>query len=821
MALEIISTIHLDLKHPNTEVVHSVQYDTAGRIKAYLLNDGEAWEVPAGVDGMVSFRKSDNIGGFYDTTELGENAVSIDGSDRSIIYITLDEQTTTTATTAGHPVQMQVNFYNTQGKRLSTFAFQMQVQASAVYDSDIQSQWTFRVLSQALGQVIRNQEDAIAWMEENIRTQAGYVVDDTLKVSGAAGDAKKIGELFDTIVMVSDTQPESEWNRVWIDPDDNDVEIPTMDEINDLKSAKANVSDVSYIDQKTVGHAEKTGDKFIIGECDPRNFINDTDTQGVIHGINRFNINTAVFSMSGYGSSYTITKENNGIRIETTINNTTSSHYAKAEYVAEFDGLLYLSCDAKLVSGKVNVLCMMMKVNGTIIERTYGEGLLYIAANVNAGDTVEIGFYGHIREGVASISAYTNIMLAYGGLYHYTNYVPDSYTGEVVDVISEKALTTYISDASYQSTPKWVYFTELLPDAIGLPASNNNLPTSVEVVSDISLPIVPYTTLYGSTQNGISITTTGSLAIRVDSMNKTALTAWLAEHLVTIKYKTGETSSGSLISPEKFQQGIVLTYSTVQTIKYRYTKKYQKGTILFFGDSITGMFAGNTSYTDIINMESGYDTINCGFSGTGYCDHSSENYLPFSANRLIQAVVDDDYSLQDASSLVNPDSTNYNPLYAEHLQKLKSANFNNIDYVVFFYGTNDWGTNTILLSDDDPSTEEKQRTNVQDAVIYCIGQLIAKYPNLRVLVVAPYWRSISDDKDSNIDPNTNGVYLYEFSDKIVEFASTYFNVPTINLYRSFGANAITNRYFTKDGTHPNERGKHIIADRIMNCISLY
>ncbi|MBR2256297.1 MAG: hypothetical protein IJ899_02945 [Blautia sp.] len=309
MALDIISTINLDLKRPNTETVYAVQYDTAGRIKAQLTNDGEAWHVPSSAGGMVSFRKSDNIGGFYDTTELGEVAVSVDENDDSIIYIALDAQTTITATPLDHPVQMQINFYNSQGKRLSTFAFYLRVQASVLFDGDqderpAASEWTFRILTGALGQTIKNQEDAIKWMADNIRTQAGYVVDDTLKVPGAAGDAKKIGELFEEIVKISDSMPGyfptmdtervgstkyytrsgtspdyvyteftgatfatgvtyyeySPWNRIWIDPDDNDVVIPTMDDIDELNRHLSDVTEaiediskrINLFDKRTV-----------------------------------------------------------------------------------------------------------------------------------------------------------------------------------------------------------------------------------------------------------------------------------------------------------------------------------------------------------------------------------------------------------------------------------------------------------------------------------------------------------------------------------------------------------------------------------------
>ena len=597
------------------------------------------------------------------------------------------------------------------------------------------------------------------------------------------------------------------------------------DEITELKSAinkKSNLIDVPYIEQNTVGIAEKTGTVFIVNEPEPRNFTNETNAQGMIHGINRFNIDSVLFSMSGYSAHYTITKQNNGIKIETDLTSTSSSHYAYAEYTAEFEGTLYLSCDAKLISGKINTLAMRLLVNGTEVGMAYGEGRLYLAADVVPNDVVRICFYGHINEDVGSTTAYENIMLSYGGLYPFVPYKADVPTGVVKNVYTEKALSDYMDGATYNSTPKYVTITAFMPDAIGLPSDNNTPISNMTVICDEQIPITDYNTLYrDNTMTGIAVRDNGLLTIRVNGLNKTGLTKWLVSHPLTVKYKTGETAEGGDISPDVFQQGIILTYSNSQIVKYNFTKRNNNGTIVCFGDSITGMFTGKCAYTDMIDIISGYRAINCGFSGTGYCDHNNSNYLPFSANRLIQAVVEDDYTLQDASPFIDPSASAYSSLYAEHLQNLKNIDFGGVDYVSFFYGTNDWGTNKILLSDDDENTENKQRTNVEDAVIYCIGQLITKYPHIRVIVVCPYWRSIQNGKDSNLDPNSNGDYLFEFSDKIAEFASTNFNVPVLNLYRSFGANAITNRYYTKDGTHPTERGKRIIAKRIIKCLDEY
>ena len=95
MALDIITSINLDMKAPNAEVVYGNQYDTVGYVVAQLLNDGEKWSVPTGSKSVVSYMKTDRIGGYYDTTTINETAVIFPTSDRSKVRIALDEQTLT------------------------------------------------------------------------------------------------------------------------------------------------------------------------------------------------------------------------------------------------------------------------------------------------------------------------------------------------------------------------------------------------------------------------------------------------------------------------------------------------------------------------------------------------------------------------------------------------------------------------------------------------------------------------------------------------------------------------------------------------------
>lgn len=238
MALNLIANITLDMLHPyaSSTIVQVNQYDTAGSIKATLLNDGVSWNVPQGAKAVVMFKKTDNIGGFYDVTELNPEsaAVTVDSNDRSIIYITLDQQTTTTATTAGQYVNMQVAFYQ-NGARLSTFAFYMQVQPSVVTSGDIHSNWLFNILSQEIAQILTDAttpEFISQWLENNITQETGYVIDDSLTIHGAASDAQATGKM----VTVSDTNPGISANKVWVKKTPSEIVVPTEDEVEDLRN---------------------------------------------------------------------------------------------------------------------------------------------------------------------------------------------------------------------------------------------------------------------------------------------------------------------------------------------------------------------------------------------------------------------------------------------------------------------------------------------------------------------------------------------------------------------------------------------------------
>lgn len=180
MALETITEINLDTSLPGTEAVHAKQYDTVRKVKAHLFDHNVKWLVPSSnYVAVVGFKKTNRVGGFYDYTEDGVLAVSVDSSDRSIITIALDRNTVTTPSTSSNPVLVEITFYDSISTgRLSTFSFNLIVEAAAVSELDLASNPYFNILAEDIKRVLEA-EQAMTGLDAT-----------AIKVSSTATDLK-------------------------------------------------------------------------------------------------------------------------------------------------------------------------------------------------------------------------------------------------------------------------------------------------------------------------------------------------------------------------------------------------------------------------------------------------------------------------------------------------------------------------------------------------------------------------------------------------------------------------------------------------------
>ena len=192
-ALQVLSVIDLDTSQPFVSVVHAKQYDTVRTVVANLYFSGVKWYVPSSnIYTMVSYRKDDRIGGFYDQTEQGDKAVIVNGDDRSVIYINIDRNVVTTATNHDIPtaysngVQVEVVFINTlTNARLSSFSFYVDVEEVSVTEASLVNNPNFNILAGQIAEVLHIDE-SMAGLDASA-TRLPPNVSPTATVTGGTG----------------------------------------------------------------------------------------------------------------------------------------------------------------------------------------------------------------------------------------------------------------------------------------------------------------------------------------------------------------------------------------------------------------------------------------------------------------------------------------------------------------------------------------------------------------------------------------------------------------------------------------------------------
>jgi len=145
-----------------------------------------------------------------------------------------------------------------------------------------------------------------------------------------------------------------------------------------------------------------------------------------------------------------------------------------------------------------------------------------------------------------------------------------------------------------------------------------------------------------------------------------------------------------------------------------------------------------------------------------------------------------------------------------------------IDFVVVFLGTNDWGNQTsenqkLLGAFGDTGT-----TTISGCINTTLTKLINKFPLIPLVIFTPLPRG--NNYGLNAAKNAYGYNLKDLVDLLHQYA-THFSLPILDLYSGstlYPWNATANEYYFKppegsiyppngDGLHPNEEGHKVLA----------
>ena len=143
------TALTLNMQLPNiAAVAWAVQGDQLSRfIECTLVDGSTAWNPQAGYHAVIRYFKPDGTNGVYDVDEHGDPAVTWTGN---VAMVTLAQQAMTVAGT----VIMQLEFYDSNDARVTAFGWAMNVQPSAVTDTEFLSTDYYNILTLQIAGVL-------------------------------------------------------------------------------------------------------------------------------------------------------------------------------------------------------------------------------------------------------------------------------------------------------------------------------------------------------------------------------------------------------------------------------------------------------------------------------------------------------------------------------------------------------------------------------------------------------------------------------------------------------------------------------------------
>ena len=250
------------------------------------------------------------------------------------------------------------------------------------------------------------------------------------------------------------------------------------------------------------------------------------------------------------------------------------------------------------------------------------------------------------------------------------------------------------------------------------------------------------------------------------------------------------------------------------------SKPLSEKTIVNFGDSIFGNTQGELSVSNAIAKRTGATVINSGFGGSRISEHR-EGWDAFSLYRLADEIVKDEsdvtkWELQEAALALNV--SGMPSYYRNHLDTLKSIDFNEVEYITIAGGTNDFTARVPLDNPDD----KYDVVSFAGSMRYSLEKIMTKYQHIKILLCTPIYRFWIDTSGNFIEDSDTRVYdntLPEFVEQTKMVAKEY-HVPYVDNYYGLGINKFNKElYFDGDDTtHPNYIGNDKLGSRIGNYL---
>lgn len=217
--------------------------------------------------------------------------------------------------------------------------------------------------------------------------------------------------------------------------------------------------------------------------------------------------------------------------------------------------------------------------------------------------------------------------------------------------------------------------------------------------------------------------------------------------------------------------------------------------IVFFGDSIFGNYTDGMSVPGAINGLTGATVYNCGYGGNSA---AMVPEIPISLPGIVDAFFAEDLSLIPKEEQV----------YQGFVAYLNAPPIDKKLCFVINYGLNDYFKGCPVSSDDPWDI-----TTYTGAVRTAVAHIKAKAENAQIILCTPSYSGYA----LNETDEAGTVHLHDYADAVLALAEEL-ELDVVDNFYTLGIDSSNYTEFLPDLVHPNEKGRFMIAQKIIETI---
>lgn len=264
----------------------------------------------------------------------------------------------------------------------------------------------------------------------------------------------------------------------------------------------------------------------------------------------------------------------------------------------------------------------------------------------------------------------------------------------------------------------------------------------------------------------------------------------------------------------------LLIFALLYAVSYpgnaRAAEGRQEVKIVAFGDSVFGEIRDNTAVPVLLQDILGESVYNAALGGTCVARLEADRRMDYAKNSLslaglTKAVLAGDYRVQ-RSLRIRESNSEY---FGEALEGLSQVDFSQVETILIQEGLNDYHAGVPVENPENPYDEY----TFLGALRSSVRALRDTNPEIRIVLVTPTYTWYTEIGQTCEEQDVGGGILEEYVDAEIR-AAEELGIEIIDVYHDFFPHEKweDKDLYTRDGMHPNEEGRRLLAEKIAACL---